>query len=192
MIGSIPFGLSHAESGNMGLQPQGIPSNVALSVPGDAASIMGYYAPYDLYVTAPTGVSSPMITPFQINVTADGSALATLYASGTVIANTSFANNIVMHDNTSYSGYVNLTLKISSPNGVQVYHWDLNFMSPVTYISYEKAKEAVLKPGMSDTTVAGIAAAFILVTVLLYRIWLPGMRKRVKQVWIKMGPRRHV
>ena len=89
-------------------------------VPGDAVYIMGYYAPYNLYVTAPTNISAPMITPFELNITAAGSARETFLINGAVISNSSFSNNIVIADNTSYTGYHNLTLVISSVNGKEV------------------------------------------------------------------------
>ena len=161
-------------------------------VPGDAVYIMGYYAPYNLYVTAPTNISSPMITPFELNITAAGSARATLVINGVVIANESFANNVVIYDNTTYTGYHNLTLVISSVNGREAFHWTLNFMSPVTYLSYQNAKKTVSKIGISVPTVAGIVVSMIIITAALYRIFLPAHRDHVRQKWIKEGPRRHV
>ena len=161
-------------------------------VPGDAAYIMGYYAPYNLYVTAPTNISSPMITPFELNITAAGSARATFLINGVVVANESFSNNAVIHDNTTYTGYHNLTLVISSVNGKEAFHWTLNFMSPVTYIAYQHAKTKALQPGISIPTVAGIVVSMIIITAALYRIFLPAHREHIKQKWIKEGPRRHV
>ena len=161
-------------------------------VPGDAVYIMGYYAPYNLYVTAPTNISSPMITPFEFNITAAGSARATLLVNGAVVANESFSNNVIIHDNTTYTGYHNLTLIISSVNGKEAFHWTLNFMSPVTYLSYQQAKEKVSKVGISVSTVAGIVVTMIIITAALYRIFLPAHREHIKQKWIKEGPRRHV
>ena len=161
-------------------------------VPGDAVYIMGYYAPYNLYVTAPTNISAPMITPFELNITAAGSARETFLINGAVISNSSFSNNIVIADNTSYTGYHNLTLVISSVNGKEVFHWTLNFMSPVTYLSYQNAKKTVSKVGISVPTVAGIVVSMIIITAALYRIFLPAHREHIKQKWIKEGPRRHV
>lgn len=161
-------------------------------VPGDAVYIMGYYAPYNLYVTAPTNISSPMITPFVLNVTAAGSARATLLVNGAVVANESFSNNLLIYDNTTYTGYHNLTLLISSANGREAFHWTLNFMSPVTYLSYQNQKAKALQPGISVPTVAGIVVSMIIITAALYRIFLPAHRDHVRQKWIKEGPRRHV
>ena len=188
LMATAPAGASHA----------GVAASPAVSggnstmVPGDAVYIMGYYAPYNLYVTAPTNISSPMITPFELNITAAGSARATLSINGAVVANESFSNNLIIHDNTTYTGYHNLTLIISSSNGREAFHWTLNFMSPVTYLSYQQAKEKVSKVGISVSTVAGIVVTMIIITAALYRIFLPAHREHIKQKWIKEGPRRHV
>ena len=188
LMATAPAGASHA----------GVAASPAVSggnstmVPGDAVYIMGYYAPYNLYVTAPTNLSSPMITPFELNLTAAGSARATLVINGAVVANESFSNNLIIHDNTTYTGYHNLTLVISSVNGREAFHWTLNFMSPVTYLSYQQAKEKVNKVGISVSTVAAIVVSMIIITAALYRIFLPAHREHIKQKWIKEGPRRHV
>ena len=126
------------------------------------------------------------------NITAAGSARATFLINGVVVANESFSNNAVIHDNTTYTGYHNLTLIISSANGREAFHWTLNFMSPVTYLSYQQAKEKVNKVGISVSTVAAIVVSMIIITAALYRIFLPAHREHIKQKWIKEGPRRHV
>ena len=188
LMATAPAGASHA----------GVAASPAVSggnstmVPGDAVYIMGYYAPYNLYVTAPTNISAPMITPFELHVTAAGSARATLIVNGAVVANESFSNNVVIYDNTTYTGYHNLTLVISSVNGKEAFHWALDFMSPVTYLSYQQAKEKVSKVGMDPLTVAGISSAFIMITVILFYTFLPGFRRQIKNRWIKEGPKRHV
>ena len=188
LMATAPAGFGHS---NIHAEPAVSGNNNTL-VPGDAAYIMGYYAPYNLYVTAPTNISAPMITPFELNITAAGSARETFLINGAVISNSSFSNNIVIADNTSYTGYHNLTLVISSVNGKEVFHWTLNFMSPVTYLSYQNAKKTVSKVGISVPTVAGIVVSMIIITAALYRIFLPAHREHIKQKWIKEGPRRHV
>ena len=159
-------------------------------VPGDAAYIMGYYAPYNLYVTAPTNISAPMITPFELNITAAGSARATFLINGVVVANESFSNNAVIHDNTTYTGYHNLTLVISSVNGKEAFHWTLNFMSPVTYLSYQNQKAKVLKPGVGISTVAALVIGASLLTGVIYFVALPIHKHRIMMRNIKEGPRR--
>ena len=188
LMATAPAGFGHS---NIHVAPEIAGSNNTM-VPGDAVYIMGYYAPYNLYVTAPTNISSPMITPFELNITAAGSARATLSINGAVVANESFSNNLIIHDNTTYTGYHNLTLVISSVNGKEAFHWTLNFMSPVTYLSYQNAKKTVSKVGISVPTVAGIVVSMIIITAALYRIFLPAHREHIKQKWIKEGPRRHV
>ena len=188
LMAIVPSG--HVDSG-IHATPELSAGNNTL-VPGDAVYIMGYYAPYNLYVTAPTNISSPMITPFVLNVTAAGSARATLSINGAVVANESFSNNLLIYDNTTYTGYHNLTLLISSANGREAFHWTLNFMSPVTYLSYQNQKAKALQPGISVPTVAGIVVSMIIITAALYRIFLPAHRDHVRQKWIKEGPRRHV
>lgn len=188
LMAIVPAGAVHS---GIHAAPEIAGSNNTI-VPGDAAYIMGYYAPYNLYVTAPTNISSPMITPFEFNITAAGSARATLLVNGAVVANDSFSNNVVIYDNTSYTGYHNLTLVISSVNGREVLHWTLNFMSPVTYLSYQNAKKTVSKVGLNPETVAGIVVAFILITVAFFYIFLPGFRRKIRNRWIKEGPKRHV
>lgn len=159
-------------------------------VPGDAAYIMGYYAPYNLYVTAPTNISSPMITPFELNITAAGSARATLSINGAVVANESFSNNLIIHDNTTYTGYHNLTLVISSVNGKEAFHWTLNFMSPVTYLSYQNQKAKVAKPGVGIGTVAGLIIAISILTGIVYWVALPIHKHRIMERNIREGPKR--
>ena len=159
-------------------------------VPGDAVYIMGYYAPYNLYVTAPTNISAPMITPFELNITAAGSARETFLINGAVISNSSFSNNIVIADNTSYTGYHNLTLAISSVNGKEVFHWTLNFMSPVTYLSYQTQKAKALKPGVGDSIVAGLVIGASVLTGIIYFVALPIHKHRIMMRNIKEGPRR--
>ena len=188
LMATAPAGFGHS---NIHAEPAIGGSNNTI-VPGDAVYIMGYYAPYNLYVTAPTNISSPMITPFELNITAAGSARATLLVNGAVVANESFSNNLIIHDNTTYTGYHNLTLVISSVNGKEAFHWALDFMSPVTYLSYQQAKEKVSKVGMDPLTVAGISSAFIMITVILFYTFLPGFRRQIKNRWIKEGPKRHV
>lgn len=159
-------------------------------VPGDAVYIMGYYAPYNLYVTAPTNISAPMITPFELNITAAGSARETFLINGAVISNSSFSNNIVIADNTSYTGYHNLTLVISSVNGKEVFHWTLNFMSPVTYLSYQNQKAKVAKPGVGIGTVAGLIIAISILTGIVYWVALPIHKHRIMERNIREGPKR--
>ena len=57
-----------------------------VTVTGDAAFIVGYSAGIGLYVTLPTNVSGPMITPFEVNVTAYGQAVESLYRCHLVLA----------------------------------------------------------------------------------------------------------
>ena len=186
LMATAPAGASHA----------GVAASPAVSggnstmVPGDAVYIMGYYAPYNLYVTAPTNISAPMITPFELNITAAGSARATFLVNGVVVANESFSNNAVIYDNTTYTGYHNLTLIISSVNGKEAFHWTLNFMSPVTYLSYQNQKAKVLKPGVGISTVAALVIGASLLTGVIYFVALPIHKHRIMMRNIKEGPRR--
>ncbi len=186
LMAIVPSG--HVDSG-IHATPELSAGNNTL-VPGDAVYIMGYYAPYNLYVTAPTNISSPMITPFVLNVTAAGSARATLLVNGAVVANESFSNNLLIYDNTTYTGYHNLTLLISSANGREAFHWTLNFMSPVTYLSYQTQKAKALKPGVGDSIVAGLVIGASVLTGIIYFVALPIHKHRIMMRNIKEGPRR--
>ena len=64
LMATAPAGFGHS---NIHAAPEIAGSNNTM-VPGDAVYIMGYYAPYNLYVTAPTNISSPMITPFELAI----------------------------------------------------------------------------------------------------------------------------
>ena len=186
LMATAPAGFGHS---NIHAEPEIAGSNNTI-VPGDAVYIMGYYAPYNLYVTAPTNISSPMITPFELNITAAGSARATLLVNGAVVANESFSNNLIIHDNTTYTGYHNLTLIISSANGREVFHWTLNFMSPVTYLSYQNQKAKVAKPGVGIGTVAGLIIAISILTGIVYWVALPIHKHRIMERNIREGPKR--
>ena len=186
LMATAPAGFGHS---NIHVAPEIAGSNNTM-VPGDAVYIMGYYAPYNLYVTAPTNISSPMITPFELNITAAGSARATLSINGAVVANESFSNNLIIHDNTTYTGYHNLTLVISSVNGKEAFHWTLNFMSPVTYLSYQTQKAKALKPGVGDSIVAGLVIGASVLTGIIYFVALPIHKHRIMMRNIKEGPRR--
>ena len=186
LMATAPAGFGHS---NIHVAPEIAGSNNTM-VPGDAVYIMGYYAPYNLYVTAPTNISSPMITPFELNITAAGSARATLSINGAVVANESFSNNLIIHDNTTYTGYHNLTLVISSVNGKEAFHWTLNFMSPVTYLSYQTQKEKALKPGVGDSIVAGLIIAISILTGIVYWVALPIHKHRIMERNIREGPKR--
>ncbi len=186
LMAIAPIGALHS---GMQASPEVSGNNNTL-VPGDAVYIMGYYAPYNLYVTAPTNISAPMITPFELNITAAGSARATFLVNGVVVANESFSNNAVIYDNTTYTGYHNLTLTISSVNGKEAFHWTLNFMSPVTYLSYQTQKTKVAKPGISAPTVAGLVIGASVLTGVIYFVALPIHKHRIMMRNIKEGPRR--
>ena len=180
LIAIMPFlaaGISTAS-------PGGLPA-------GMSAQIMGYYAPYDLYVTAPSGQSSPMIAPFQLNLTSVGTTSVTVNASGAVIYAGAFTNHTVIYDNTTYAGNVNLTVTMVSSQGTAVITWKLDFMSPVTYISYVKAKVPV-SVGVPYYMLGTFGVLGVFLTIIFMRIWTPGMRYRVKSKWISAGGVRHV
>lgn len=162
------------------------------AVPGDSAFIEGYYPALDLYVTLPTGTAGPMITPFEINVTAAGQGSLTLYVGKALYTSRQFSDNLIIYDNASYSSTVNLTLRISSPSGSEVLTWSPNFMSPVSYISYEKAKEKAITPGTSYEVDAALGVVTILASVVFLKLFFPGAKYRVRIQWIKEGPKRHV
>ena len=159
---------------------------------GDSAYIEGYYPALDLYVTLPTDVSGPMITPFLINVTASGQAVAELYTGNALYYRSQFTGHTVIRDNVSYTGNVNLTLDIISSQGVVQYRWLPDFMSPVTYISYEKAKETTILAGLTPEEVGALGVTVILSTVAFFKIFYPGAKDYVRKQWIKEGPKRHV
>jgi hypothetical protein len=159
---------------------------------GDSAYIEGYYPALDLYVTLPTDISGPMITPFLINVTAAGQAVAELYTGNALYYRSQFTGHIVIQNNVSYTGNVNLTLDIISSQGVVQYRWLPDFMSPVTYISYEKAKETTILAGLTPEEVGALGVTVILSTVAFFKIFYPGAKDYVRKQWIKEGPKRHV
>ena len=99
---------------------------------GDSAYIEGYYPALDLYVTLPTDISGPMITPFLINVTAAGQAVAELYTGNALYSRSQFTGHIVIQNNVSYTGNVNLTLDIISSQGVVQYRWLPEIMHPAS------------------------------------------------------------
>ncbi len=185
----IPSG-SHAAVSNT--MPYAALNATNATVMGDSAFIMGYYPSLDLYVTLPTNTSGPMITPFEINVTAYGQAVESLYVGKALYSHSQFTGNVLVYDNASYSGNVNLTLSITSAQGTSAYRWSPDFMSPVTYISYEKAKVKAALPGLSYEEVAAIGVAIILAAVAFFKIFYPGAKARVRKMWIKEGPKRHV
>ena len=162
------------------------------TVQGVAVQIMGYYPALDLYVTLPTGTPGPMITPFELNVTAPGQAVVKVYTGTGLYSVQQFTGNTVIHDNTSYTGAVNITVQITTAKGVSVYRWLPDFMSPVTYISYEKAKEISITPGLSFEDVGALGATIILAAIAFFKIFYPGAKARVRRSWIKEGPKRHV
>ena len=162
------------------------------TIMGDAAQIMGYYPSLDLYVTLPTGTAAPMITPFLVNVTAGGQAVADLYVGNSLYATQQFSGNAIIYDNASYTGNLNLTLHITTAAGTVSYRWLPDFMSPVTYISYEHAKTKATAAGLSYEDVAAIGVAIILSAVAFFKIFYPGAKARVRKMWIKEGPKRHV
>lgn len=162
------------------------------TVMGNAAFIMGYYPALDLYVTLPTNTAAPMITPFLLNVTSVGQAVASVYVGKSLYASDQFTGNAVIYDNASYSGTLNLTLKISTAAGTTVFTWLPNFMSPVTYISYEKGLTKSTAPGTSYEVDAALGVTIILSAVAFFKIFYPGAKARVRKTWIKEGPKRHV
>ena len=162
------------------------------TVQGVAVQIMGYYPALDLYVTLPTGTPGPMITPFELNITTPGQAVVKVYTGTALYAVQQFTGNTVIHDNTSYSGTLNITVQITTAKGVSVYRWVPDFMSPVTYISYEKAKETSITPGLSFEDVAALGATIILAAVAFFKIFYPAAKDHVRKKWIKEGPKRHV
>ena len=159
---------------------------------GDSAYIEGYYPALDLYVTLPTDISGPMITPFLINVTASGQAVAELYTGNALYYRSQFTGHTVIQDNVSYTGNVNLTLDIITSQGMVQYRWLPDFMSPVTYISYEKAKETTILAGLTPEEVGALGVTVILSTVAFFKIFYPGAKDYVRKQWIKEGPKRHV
>ena len=163
-----------------------------VTVTGDAAFIIGYSAGIDLYVTLPTNVSGPMITPFEVNVTAYGQAVESFYVGRALYSSSQFTGNIIIHDNVTYSGNVNLTLRITSPQGTVTFKWLPYFMSPVQYIKYENAKQSALIPGLSTEDVAAIGVTIILAAVAFFKLFYPAAKLHVRKQWIKEGPKRHV
>ena len=197
LLGSSIMGMAAmVPPGSHAAVPNAIPyaafNTTNATVMGDSAFITGYYPALDLYVTLPTNTSGPMITPFEINVTAYGQAVASLYVGKALYFHSQFTGNILIYDNASYSGDVNLTLRITSAQGTSTYRWLPDFMSPVTYISYEKAKEKSIVPGLSTEEVAAIGVTIILAAVAFFKIFYPAAKDHVRKRWIKEGPKRHV
>lgn len=162
------------------------------AITGDAAFIMGYSPGIDLYVTLPTNISGPMITPFELNITAYGQAVEHLYVGGTLYSSRQFTGNIIINDSTHYSGKVNLTLKITSAQGTVTFKWLPDFMSPIQYVKYENAKAQKLIPGLSTEEVAALGVVVILSAVAFFKIFYPAAKAHVRKQWIKEGPKRHV
>lgn len=173
-------------------EPYAAPNVNNTTIMGDSAFIMGYYSPLDLYVTLPANKAGPMITPFVLNITTYGQGVESLYIGKALYSTQQFTGNILIYDNASYSGSVNITLKITNSQGASIYRWAPDFMSPVTYISYEQAREKAITQGLSVEEVATIGAVIILAAVAFFKIFYPAAKSHVRRQWIKEGPKRHV
>jgi hypothetical protein len=75
-------------------------------------------------------------------------------------------------------------------NGKEAFHWTLNFMSPVTYLSYQTQKAKALKPGVGDSIVAGLIIAISILTGIVYWVALPIHKHRIMERNIREGPKR--
>lgn len=105
--------------------------------------IVGYNSAYDLYVTAPSNTTSPMITSFYLNVSSPGASSVSVYFGSVLKSHQDFAWRTIDYINTTaQNGTTDMTVTISSSTTglTRNLTYFLQFETPVQYVNYAYQK----------------------------------------------------
>lgn len=145
------------------------------------------YSSLQLYVTAQQGIVSPMLTHFSVTLRAPGNSSyeitdSALNGGSSILKQGTFSYVTTFSLIGKNSGVANFTFYITSGtlHHTSRFSYLLTFMTPVNYINYEKAKLAPLGQ-LTYTQGAEIGAGGIVLSLGLYRLFLPVMKKKIQR-----------
>jgi hypothetical protein len=145
------------------------------------------YSSLQLYVTAQPGIVSPMLTHFSVTLRAPGNSSyeitdSALNGGSSILKQGTFSYVTTFSLIGNNSGVANFTFYITSGtlHHTSRFSYLLIFMTPVNYINYEKAKLAPLGQ-LTYTQGAEIGAGGIVLSLGLYRLFLPVMKKKIQR-----------
>lgn len=167
-----------------------VASACMLAVPASAAApsgqlsemnvqLWGNYSALGLAITAFPGSTWPMLNNFEIIVHSPGNSTVSVSQGGTIVSQDSgWSWYHTVYVNTSYSGTILISINVTSLQlgRSSVFLYSLDFMTPVSYINYEKAK---ITP-VQQVPLIYIAEAFAGGGVAVY-----GIGKMIRKIWIK-------
>ena len=156
--------------------------------------IIGYYAPYGLYVTAPLNESVSMIDNFTIVLRSPGESNYQVTADGNPYSNGSFDYLTVLWFNTSWSGnyLVSISIYSSTLNVTQTFVYKLNMMNYVQYVSYisshtQPKTGTYTLPQILEAVGAGVIGVAIMIPVFERLFFGEGVRQRSKEGGVRTG-----
>jgi hypothetical protein len=156
--------------------------------------IIGYYAPYGIYVTAPLNQSVSMIDNFTIILRSPGESTYQVTANGKPYSNGSFEYLAALWFNTSWSGnyLVSISIYSSTLNVNQTFVYKLNMMNYVQYVSYVSSHIQPQRGTYTLTQIleavgAGIIGMAIMIPVFERLFFGEGVRQRSKEGGVRTG-----
>ena len=156
--------------------------------------IMGYYAPYGLYVTAPLNQSVAMINNFSLVLRSPGESTYAITTNGHPYSQGTFSYMATIWFNTTWSGsyQVVVTLYSSVLAINQTFVYNLDMMSYAQYITYQSSH--LTKPTGTYTltqileVITATAIGIASMLAIFERMWFrEGVRARSKEGGVRTG-----
>jgi hypothetical protein len=156
--------------------------------------IIGYYAPYGIYVTAPLNQSVSMINNFTITLRSPGESNYQVTVDGKVYSNGSFEYLMVLWFNTSWSGsyFLSISIYSSTLNVSQTFVYKLNMMNYAQYVSYISSHTSSPRGTYTlnqilEAVGAGIIGVAIMIPIFERLFFGEGVRQRSKEGGVRTG-----
>lgn len=157
------------------------------------AHVEAYFPALGLYVTAPQNTTAPMLTSFTVSMRSPGNSSFQIYTGFTLVQSGTFAWHTAVNLTSGAASGVHLKVEISSSLlGIsRTSYYLLDFMTPLSYISYLSSREPVLAQ-LTYYDAGGLAALALVLGVAFLRMHLPVQRENIRKGRIKRGLERIV